>query len=79
MILYITTSGTKLSKESGMIIISDSKGVVSKLPKEQIESISVFGDIQITSDVIKHCLNELNKVYNYGIENNNAYTEVLIF
>lgn len=38
MILYITTSGTKLSKESGMIIISDSKGVVSKLPKEQIVS-----------------------------------------
>lgn len=56
MLLYITQQGSKISNESGLIIIHQPEGVVRKIPKEQVESISIFGSVQITSDTVRHCM-----------------------
>ncbi|NLD18161.1 MAG: CRISPR-associated endonuclease Cas1 [Tissierellia bacterium] len=56
MIIYITTQGSRLSLDEGRVNISQPEGMTRSIPKEQIESISIFGKVQITSDVINHCL-----------------------
>lgn len=64
MIIYITNSGSTINMESGMLVINQPDGLLRKIPKEQIDMISIFGKVQITGDVITHCLTN-NILVNY--------------
>lgn len=56
MILYLTVQGSRLELQGGTLKVSQPDGVLRTLPKEQVESISIFGRVQLTTDVIRHCL-----------------------
>lgn len=58
MILYLTSQGADVHIEEGRLIIqeADPGGVRRSIPKEQIDAIYVFGQIQLTTGAIRHCL-----------------------
>lgn len=55
MILMITEQGASVGIEGGKVTVR-AKDILKTLPKELIESVSIFGNIQLSTPFIRHCL-----------------------
>ncbi len=55
MILLITEQGSKVNIDGGKIIIQ-SETIIREVPKELVENISIFGNVQLTTAFVRHCL-----------------------
>ena len=47
--LYVTNNGSSVTIDGGRIKIKQKDGMIRTVPKETIESISVFGNSSITT------------------------------
>lgn len=58
MILYLTTPGTSVKMDQGRLVINEGQSghLVRSIPKEQVDSIAVFGRIHLTTEVLIHCM-----------------------
>ena len=65
--LYITENGSKLSVEGGYFVVRQAKTTVERfVPKEQMESISIFGRTEITTACMQECLRRGIPICYYG-------------
>lgn len=55
MILMLIDQGAKVNLQGGKILIT-SKNLKREIPKELITTVTVFGNIQLSTQFIKHCL-----------------------
>lgn len=56
--LYVNENGSVISIDQGYFVVKYKDGMLKKIPKETLESIVVFGNIQLTTPCIKECLNK---------------------
>lgn len=54
--LYVNESGAVISVEGGYFCVTQKNGLVRKIPKELLESITLFGNSSITTPCIQECL-----------------------
>ena len=54
--LYITESGTQIGINDNYVTAKHKDGLISKIPLETLESISIFGKSQITTQCVQECL-----------------------
>ena len=54
--LYITEQGSKMSASDGKLIIVCKDGMRREIPEEIVESIMVFGNIEVTHGALKKIL-----------------------
>lgn len=54
--LYITDNGSVLGVDGGRFIVKQKKELIRSIPKESIESISIFGNSTITTPCIQDLL-----------------------
>lgn len=54
--LYITDNGSVIGVEGGRFIIKQKKELIRSIPKESVESISVFGNSSLTTPCIQEVL-----------------------
>ena len=54
--LYVNESGAVISGEGGYFCVTKRDGLVHKLPKELLESITIFGNSKITTPCMQECL-----------------------
>lgn len=54
--LYINESGAVLFVEGGYFCVKQKNGLVRKLPKELVESITIFGNSSVTTPCLQECL-----------------------
>lgn len=55
-ILYVQAQDTSLGSEGGHFIVKEKDGSIRKVPKETLESITVFGNVSISSQCCRECL-----------------------
>ena len=54
--LYVNESGAVISGDGGYFCVTQKNGLVRKLPKELVESITIFGNSSVTTPCIQECL-----------------------
>lgn len=54
--LYVTDNGATIGVEGGRFVITQKKNLVRSIPKESVESISVFGNSTITTPCVQDLL-----------------------
>ena len=54
--LYVNESGAVVSVEGGCFCVKQKNGLVRKIPKELLESITIFGNSSITTPCLQECL-----------------------
>ncbi|MEG0662403.1 MAG: CRISPR-associated endonuclease Cas1, partial [Anaerovoracaceae bacterium] len=54
--LYVRENGAQISINGGYFVVLQKDGLERKIPKETLESISIFGNVTITSQCIKELL-----------------------
>lgn len=54
--LYINESGATISVNGGYFCVTQRDGLVRKLPKEMVESITIFGNSSLTTPCLQECL-----------------------
>ena len=54
--LYVNESGAVISVDGGYFCVTQKNGLVRKLPKELVESITIFGNSSVTTPCIQECL-----------------------
>lgn len=54
--LYVNESGAVIFVEGGYFCVTQKNGLVRKIPKELLESITLFGNSSITTPCIQECL-----------------------
>jgi len=54
--LYVNESGAVISVDGGYFCVTQKNGLVRKMPKELLESITLFGNSAITTPCIQECL-----------------------
>lgn len=54
--LYVNESGAVISVEGGYFCVKQKNGLVRRLPKELLESITIFGNSSITTPCMQECL-----------------------
>ena len=54
--LYILDNGSTIAVEGGRFIIKQKKELVRSIPKESVESISIFGNSSLTTPCIQELL-----------------------
>ena len=54
--VYVVEDGSKMSIDGGCLKITYKSGEVSKMPKETVEAISIFGNSQMSTQCTKFCL-----------------------
>ncbi len=54
--LYVNENGAVISVDGGYICVTLKDGMVRKLPKELLESITIFGNSSITTPCMQECL-----------------------
>lgn len=69
--LYVCDQGAVLNLEQGYFVVKQKDGMLRKVPKETLESIALFGNIQMTTQCIKECLERGIPVSYYAL--NGAY------
>ncbi|MBI4744480.1 MAG: CRISPR-associated endonuclease Cas1 [Actinobacteria bacterium] len=57
-VLYVTTSGAKLEKEANSIVVYKDGEKFHQFPSLKLDKIVIFGNVEITTPVIRHCLSE---------------------
>lgn len=55
MILLITEQGATVTIDGGKVVVQTEE-ITKTLPKELIENVSVFGNVQLSTAFIRHCL-----------------------
>ena len=55
--LYVNKSGSVISVNQGYFVVKYKDGMLKKIPKETLESVVLFGNIQLTTQCIRECLN----------------------
>ena len=55
--LYINENGASLSLEAGYFVVKNHDEEITKIPKETLESIGLFGNVSLTTPCVKECLN----------------------
>ncbi len=56
--LYLTDNYLKLSLQESRFVADAKDDCVRKIPMESVESVSVFGNVQITTPCLHHCLKD---------------------
>ena len=59
--LYVTEQGSKISVSEGKIIIVCKDGMRREIPEEIVESIMVFGNVDVTHGALKRILEKGNQ------------------
>ncbi len=54
--LYVNESGAIISVDGGYFCVTQKNGLVRKIPKELLESITIFGNSTITTPCMQECL-----------------------
>lgn len=54
--VYITSSGSKIGIEGGKMIVSNKDGSTYSIPKETVESISIFGNSHLSTSCVQFAL-----------------------
>ena len=54
--LYVTDNGSLIGVEGGRFVIHQKKELVKSIPKESVESISIFGNSTMTTPCIQEIL-----------------------
>lgn len=54
--LYITENGANFSIDGGYFVVKHKDGMLQKIPKETLESVAVFGNVNITTPCMKELL-----------------------
>ncbi len=54
--IYVTDNGATIGISGGTITIKKLNGDISRIPKETIDGISIFGNIQMTTQCTRYCL-----------------------
>lgn len=54
--LYVNESGSSINIENGYFVVKYKNDMSQKIPKETLESIILFGNIQMTSQSVRECL-----------------------
>ena len=54
--LYVNESGAVISIDGGYFCVKQKNGLVRKIPKELLESITIFGNSSITTPCMQECL-----------------------
>lgn len=54
--IYVTSNGAKIGVEGGRIVITQRDGVTRSIPKETVESISIFGNSHMTTPCVHFVL-----------------------
>lgn len=54
--IYVTTNGTKIGVEGGRLVIQHKDELIRSVPKETVESITVFGNALLTTNCLQFCL-----------------------
>lgn len=54
--VYVVDEGPKVGIDGGVIHITRKDGTITKFPKETVETIALFGNIQMTTQCTRFCL-----------------------
>lgn len=54
--LYITENGAVVSISGGYYVVSYKDGLIQKIPSETLESVSLFGNVTLTTPCVKKFL-----------------------
>lgn len=54
--LYVNESGSTIHLDAGYFVVTNPDGDVTKIPKETLESVGIFGNIHLTTPCVKWCL-----------------------
>lgn len=54
--IYITTQGSQVQHHSSRFWVSKSRKILQTIPDKQIRQLVLFGNINITTPLIRHCL-----------------------
>lgn len=54
--MYVTKQGSEISVREGQFIVTCKNGMKRMVPEEVLESIIIFGNVQLTSSALQHCL-----------------------
>ena len=62
--LYVNESGAVISVDGGYFCVTQKNGLVRKLPKELVESITIFGNSSVTTPCIQRqmCIRDRRKL-----------------
>lgn len=55
--LYVNENGATLSLEGGYFVVKNKEDEITKIPKETLESVGLFGNVHLTTPCVKECLN----------------------
>lgn len=56
--LYVNEQGVVIGLEGGYYVVRQKDGVERKIPKETLESITIFGNAHMTEACTKACLQQ---------------------
>lgn len=57
-LVYVVEDGAKIGIEAGTINVYHKNGGITKVPKETVEAISIFGKSQVTTQCVQFCLRQ---------------------
>ena len=69
--LYVCDQGAVINSDQGYFVVKQKDGMLKKVPKETLEAIAIFGNIQMTTQCTKECLERGIPVSYYAL--NGAY------
>ncbi len=55
-LLYVVEDGAHIGIDGGVIKITHKDKAITKVPKETVESVAIFGNSQLTTQCIQFCL-----------------------
>ncbi len=61
--LYLTKAGSKLAKEYERFTITKNGEIIKKIPAIHVDQIMVFGNAQLTTQVMQYCLQQNIPIY----------------
>lgn len=67
MILLVTEQNSKINIKAGNIVITTEE-IERKIPKELVENVAIFGNVQMTTAFVSHCLRNDIPVSYYSME-----------